>query len=151
MYFSEWQPEQYCMKLRAPRCSDATLVIWLPASRCQLACPSSLADATPASAKNATPMTAERLMRMVGHSIGNRSVAVGLRHEGQQDEEREIQRNADSREQDVRGFRRLQPEPHERQEHHEEHAEKNLRSQTAIADRAVLGAIESRQENEHQN
>src|SRR5688500_11788341 len=123
MYFSEWQPEQYAMKLRAPRCNDGRFAAWFPASRSQPASPS-FADATPAPNNSASaPMTERLLVRMVSHSIGGRAIAVGLRHERQQDEEREVERDADSRQQHVRGFRRLQAEPHQDQEDDEEHAE----------------------------
>ena len=46
-------------------------------------------------------MTLANLVGMVGHSIGNRAVAVGLGDERQQDEEREVQRREDARQQHV--------------------------------------------------
>src|SRR5690242_6591748 len=101
MYLSEWQPEQYAMKLRAPRCSDGRFATWFPAWRSQSAWPS-FADAKPAPNNNASaPMTERLLVRMVSHSGRDRAVAVGLGHERQQDEEREVQRDADPRQQHV--------------------------------------------------
>src|SRR4051812_23849815 len=121
MYFSEWHPEQYAMKLRAPRCNDGRSATSFSAWRSQPARPPSFANAPPAPNNSAAaPTTESLLVRMVSHSIGNRTIAVGLRHERQQDEEREVQRDADARHERVRGFRRLQAEPHERQEHREE-------------------------------
>src|ERR1043165_1786091 len=97
MYFSEWQPEQYAMKLRAPRCSDGRFATSFSALRSQPAasCPS--ANAVPATNDSASaPMTERMLVRMVGHSIGNRAIAVGLRHEPQQNEEAEVQHREDA-------------------------------------------------------
>src|SRR6187551_3846706 len=102
MYLSEWQPEQYAMKLRAPRCRDGRFATSLSAWRSQVAfC--SLADAVAATSNSASaPMTGRLLVRIVGHSSRNRAIAVGLGHERQQDEEREVQRYADSRQQHIR-------------------------------------------------
>src|SRR5690349_12514313 len=101
------------MKLRAPRCSDGRFATSLPAWRSQLAwC--SAGNAAPAPNNSANALTTESLLvRMVRHSIGNRAIAVGLRHERQQEEEREVQRDADPCQQHVGGFRRLQTEPHQ--------------------------------------
>src|SRR4051812_2438890 len=121
MYLSEWQPEQYAMKLRAPRCNDGRFATSFSAARSQPEWPSA-PNAVPVPNNNASAPMTEKLVRMVGHSIGNRAIAVGLGHEWQQDEEREIQRDADARQQHVCRFCRLQSEPHQDQEHHEEHA-----------------------------
>ena len=53
-HLSEWQPEQKLMKLRAPRCNDGRLTISLFASRCQPACPPSLANDALAPSNNAS-------------------------------------------------------------------------------------------------
>src|SRR6188474_909738 len=99
---SEWQPEQYAMKLRAPRCRDGRLPTSLSALRCQPAWPPSLAETTPAPRSSANAAaTLTNLVGIVGHSFRNRAIAVGLRHERQQDEEREVQRGADARQRHV--------------------------------------------------
>src|SRR5215467_4785739 len=76
---SEWHPEQYAMKFRAPRCSDGRLEISLSAGRCQPACPPSLACTAPAPNNSARPpRTLANLVGFIGHSIGNRAIAVSL-------------------------------------------------------------------------
>src|SRR6186713_2344112 len=112
------------MKLRAPRCNEGRLATSLSAGRAQPAWPPSLAEAAPAPSNSAATVTnAYLLVSIVGHSIGNRSVAVGLGHERQQDEEAEIQRREDARQQHVDAVGGLEAEPHEHHEGHEERAE----------------------------
>src|SRR5688572_9780534 len=113
----EWQPEQYAMKLRAPRCRDGRLPASLSALRCQPAWPPSLAETAPAPNNSANAAaTLANLVGMVGHSFRNRAVSVGLGYERQQEEEREVQRRADAGQRHVQGIGGLQPQPHQHQD-----------------------------------
>src|SRR6478735_10588374 len=116
------------MKLRAPRCKDGRLATSLSASRCQPACSPSFAKDPLAPASNArAPMRDANLVGMVGHSLGNRAVAVCLGDERKQYEEREVQHREDACQQHVDAIGGLEAEPHEHQEGDEEGAEQELR------------------------
>src|SRR5689334_13584385 len=145
---SEWQPEQYAMKFRAPRCSEGRFEISLSAARCQPAWPPSLAEAAPAPNASARPTTFTNLMSFISHSIGNRSIAVSLGDERKQDEEREVQHREDAGQQHVDAVGGLEAQPHEHEERDEEHRQQHLRCQAAITNRLVLRAVEPRNEQE---
>src|SRR6187402_2347888 len=130
------------MKWFAPRCNDGRFVISLSAGRCQPACPPSLADAAPAPDNSAKPTRMYLLVRIVGHSIWNRAVAVPLGDEEERDEEAEVQHREDARQKHVDAVGRLQPQPHEHEERHEEDTEQDLRGDASVADRLVLSAID---------
>ena len=129
------------MKLRAPRCSDGRLrdfVVGLSAAsrRARLRWP----KRRPRPSNSASAATTHaNLVGMVGHSFGNRAVAVGLGYERQQDEEREVQRRADARQQSRTGRRRACRPSHISTRNVTKNVpSRSLRGEAAIADRLVL-------------
>src|SRR6185437_6210936 len=140
-YLSEWQPMQYCAKLRAPRWSEAVSATLVPAFHASQSvgsaeeasafepCPfsaaaSSAAQALPPSSSNARahePSTRMSLpvrpisMSMIDHSLRHRLHGVPAGIERHQDPEQEVQPGENAADEDVQPFRR--PHPHESQSH----------------------------------
>src|ERR1700687_1500676 len=106
------------MKLRAPRCSDSTLLMSVPA--CGSDPSPSCADATPADSavpNSATAINIKRL-RMSRDPLRHRLHAVDFRVPGHQQKEREIQRRADLRQLRIDAGRRFQSADAEDDESH---------------------------------
>src|SRR5450759_4023687 len=117
------------MKLRAPRCRDAVLVTSSSARQLSQSAP---APPPPSAAPQALPArrspassSAFLAVPMISHSVRHRLHLVDARVPRHQQEECEIDRGEDARENHVQAFSRLQAKISERDEGYGEEAERS--------------------------
>src|SRR5258706_7451208 len=140
------------MKLRKPRCSEATLLTSFPAchfSQGTVSAAGAAGSCATAASEQAAPRSAAASragLFMETDSLRHRLDAIPTRIPVHQSKKSEIADREDTRGDQVVRANRLQPQPHQRTKRYGEFSQKGLEPPAAVADRADRRAVQPRQE-----